>query len=343
MLRKLFDICVAYGWFLLLLTTLPAIGQDPHYSQFYASPMTLNPAMTGLFSGNVRVASTYRNQWQSVSTPFTTASIAADFQVLRTMVNERDLMGFGIMGLMDMSNNRGLKSNYLTASLAYNKTLDYNAFHKLGVGFQATLATKRVDYNRFTFSRQFTPLGFDPSLSNGEPINGFSINYPTFSTGLIYSGMNHNDHQWYFGGSYYHFNRPNEAFSGFESRLPTRTTVHGGYNFPATDVSRIYFSGLYMKSALAEEKTFGFVFESILPNPVYETSIYTGVYYRVADAIVPHVGFNTGRMQVGMSYDINFSRLKTASQGRGGFELTLQMKFREEESRHNLPPCYNKF
>ena len=39
-----------------------ASAQDPHFSQFFSSPLTLNPAFTGKFFGTYRVAGNYRNQ-----------------------------------------------------------------------------------------------------------------------------------------------------------------------------------------------------------------------------------------------------------------------------------------
>lgn len=334
------------------LSATTAFAQDPHFSQFYASPMTLNPANTGFFYGDMRMSSTYRNQWQSVSTPFTTTTAAAEFSLFGLFNNTKrpgiferpaDCFGFGIMGMSDMSNNRGLKSSYLSMSLAYNKALVTDGdqvMQMLGVGFQSTFVTKRVDYNRFTFSRQFTPTGFDASLSNGEPINGFSLRYIDYSTGIIYSGMNDKS-QWNLGASYYHFTRPNESISGEEHKLDPRYTVHGRINFQLTDATALYLSGLYMKSALAEEFTTGAVFELWLPDVEYRSNLFAGVYVRPGDAIIPQMGMKMDKLHVGLSYDVNVSRLKTGSQGRGGFELSISF-FTDEINEGCKPYHPNK-
>jgi len=321
-----------------------SIAQDPHFSQFFSSPLTLNPANTGLFSGDVRVSSNYRNQWRTVSTPFTTATVAADFQVLNGLIGETDILGFGITGMVDQSNNRGLKANYIGASAAFAKSLDASGYSKLSLGFQSTLVSKRVDYNRFIFSRQFTPFGFDNSLPTGEPINGFVLNYPDFSTGILYTGMNANEANWYLGASYYHFTRPSESItSQYEMRLQPRLTFHGGYNMPIAEVNRFYFSALYMNSILAKELILGGVLESFNPNGNYESRLFTGLFYRINDAIVPYVGFSTGKFQTGMSYDLNVSSLKTSTKSRGGFELSLLMIFSRDPERSKIPRCTNLF
>jgi hypothetical protein len=56
-----------------------ASAQDPHFSQFFSSPLTLNPAFTGKFFGAYRVMGNYRNQWPTINNAFTTATFAADF------------------------------------------------------------------------------------------------------------------------------------------------------------------------------------------------------------------------------------------------------------------------
>lgn len=318
-------------------------AQDPHYSQFYASPMLLNPANTGLFSGTARLSTTYRNQWRTVSTPFTTASVACDFQILNKMIPKRDVFGLGFIGTMDQSNNQGLKSNYGTMSLAYNKGLDQEGYHKIGLGFQATIVSKRVDYSRFVFSRQFTPNGFDMSLASGEAINGFTLNYADLATGILYSGMNSSEHQWYVGASYYHITRPNESITSAENRLQSRVSLHGGYNLPVHEYARLYFSSLYMQSALASEIMVGAVLESNIQVNAFETTLYTGLYLRNKDAVIPYLGLNNGNLQVGLSYDINLSSLATATQSRGGFELSLVMNLSKDPETNKVPKCFNRF
>lgn len=331
--------------YILLLFTLVSNGllaQDPHFSQFYSSPLTLNPAMTGVFAGETRLAMTYRNQWRTVSTPFTTATVACDFQLLNDKIGN-DLFGLGFVGMIDQSNNQGLKANFLSISTAYNKSIDIEGLHKIGVGFQASWATKKADYSRFVFSRQFTPMGFDPSLPTGEPTSGFTINYLDVAAGFLYSGMSAKNSQWYLGGSYYHLNKPNEAISTEQNRLSPRLSVHGGFNFPFAEQNRIYLSALYMNSMITEEFLFGTIFEKYIPNIEYETSLYTGVYYRPNDAVIPYIGIGTPKMQLGLSYDINISSLKTATQSRGGFEISLQTNLSRDPERNKIPKCYNKF
>ena len=89
-------------------------AQDPHFSQFFSSPLTLNPAYTGKFDGSFRVAGNYRNQWPTINNAFTTATASVDFDILQNRIPEFDTWGIGIMGMNDQSG--GLISSSLSSS-----------------------------------------------------------------------------------------------------------------------------------------------------------------------------------------------------------------------------------
>ena len=133
-----------FALFFSSICFLEVAGQDPHFSQFYASPLTLNPALTGLFAGEGRISSTYRNQWQSISNPFTTGTVAFDTRALRRVFKEQNVFGLGGMALYDQSNNGGLRSRYLAFTAGYNQQLDKYGHHRLGIGFQVDFRNKNV-------------------------------------------------------------------------------------------------------------------------------------------------------------------------------------------------------
>src|SRR5271155_4959484 len=68
--------------FLATFLTLSVFAQDIHYSQFYASPLTLNPALTGVNDCRYRLSIMYRNQWSSIPAPYVTPSISFDINSL---------------------------------------------------------------------------------------------------------------------------------------------------------------------------------------------------------------------------------------------------------------------
>ena len=111
-------------------------AQDPNFSQFFASPLTLNPALTGKFDGLYRIAGNYRNQWPTFDNAFTTATASFDMSIMRNRLPDIDRMGIGFMGFTDRSGNGVLLNNYASLAVSYHKGLDEDGFHQLGLGFQ---------------------------------------------------------------------------------------------------------------------------------------------------------------------------------------------------------------
>src|SRR5215217_3760908 len=140
--------------FLLLMGVFSVKAQDPNFSQFFASPLTLNPALTGKFDGDFRFAANYRNQWPTINNAFTTYTVSADAGILKNRISEVDQFGVGVMGLRDQSGNGVIKYDYVAFSTAYHKGLDEDGFNQIGAGFQATFATKKLDVTSLKFEDQ---------------------------------------------------------------------------------------------------------------------------------------------------------------------------------------------
>lgn len=112
----------------LLLISFFANAQDPHFSQFFASPLTLNPALTGKFDGTLRVSGNYRNQWPAFNNVYTTSTLSVDFPILKSRLPDYDTWGVGILALTDKAGGGVLTNNYIGVSTSYHKALDENGF-----------------------------------------------------------------------------------------------------------------------------------------------------------------------------------------------------------------------
>ena len=131
------------------LTSVSA--QDPHFSQFFASPLTINPAFTGKFDGNYRIASNHRNQWPTINNAFITTTGSFDTKLLQKTLNENDSWGIGFTGYSDNHANGALKFNYASFSSAYHKGVDEDNNTQIGFGFQITQANMLVNTNQIKF------------------------------------------------------------------------------------------------------------------------------------------------------------------------------------------------
>lgn len=310
---------------LILITVfaLDAFAQDPHFSQFYASPLTLNPAFAGKFDGTVRVAGIYKNQWATIDHAFETKSVAVDFRILQSRIAENDTWGVGLMGFSDQSANGAVKLNYGSVGTAFHKGLDEEGYHQIGAAFQLTYANMLINTSNLKFLDQLTPYGFTGVTSELFNNSNLKNSYIDFNAGILYNGSTNDKNNFYAGVSMYHINRPKQSFTGAFFILNPRTTIHAGGYFPVGESSTIHVSGLLSMQGKASEALIGGAYQFVVAEDERPTSVYFGSWLRLNDAFIPYAGLEFGSFRIGASYDINTSSLKTASNGRGGMEISL--------------------
>lgn len=319
MLGKLKDI--------LILAILPhfLIAQDIHFSQFYASPLNLNPALAGVIEGNYRLAAVYRNQWASISkdAPFITAGGSFDINI--PLENIKDIPAAGINMVTDQAGDGKLGMMHLSLTTAYHKKLDKNARHFLGIGLQPALVQRRISPNDLLFPNQFDGNILNKDRPNGENFGNTTFFYFDLNTGIIYSGRISPRIGITQGFSLFHLTRPQETFIGDETaRLQRRVVCHGGLRLKATDNIVITPHYLFQYQNQARETNFGSAIEFHLHDKRKNSTIFSiGGWYRLHDAAITSMSIEYKKLRIGASYDFNISDLKPASRLRGGYELTL--------------------
>ena len=296
------------------------MAQDPHFSQYHAAPLTLNPAMTGYHDGSFRICGNYRQQWLSLGSPYVTGTISFDSKLFEAKM-DNDVLAFGVMGLYDQSLNSAFKSTNISASLAYHKALDGEGNNNLGIGFQFTYASRSINASQLNFANQFNGTGFDNTLPSNESFGNLQQNYPDLHAGILYSFKNELT-QAYFGASMYHITGPNISFlKGETYRLPQRYTIHGGSKFIiGENKNELFISGQYMRQGGVSDKIVGIAYGI---NGNSQTMVYGGLWYRLKDAIIPFIGLTFGNFQLGISYDVMASDLKNYNPKNGSYELSL--------------------
>jgi type IX secretion system PorP/SprF family membrane protein len=309
---------------IILLLTFYTNAQDPHFSQFFASPLTLNPAFTGKFDGTLRVAGNYRNQWPAFNNVYTTSTLSVDFPILKNKLPDYDTWGLGILALTDKAGGGVLTNNYIGISTSYHKALDEDGFQQLGIGFQGTYGQKRLNTDNLKFEDQLTPFGFTGVTQDIFNTENLNINYLDVNAGLLYTGSTADDNNFYIGASMYHINRPKESFKGGIWNIAPRTTISAGGYFPVSDILTLHTSGIYQVQNKATETTIGGALAaSIDAESTDPSNVYIGSWYRFNDAIIPYLGLEFAGFRIGATYDINVSSLKAGSQSRGGMEISV--------------------
>jgi len=297
---------------------------DPHFSQYYAYPLWLNPALTGVINGEVRVNTNYKNQWPALGNAYQTGAISVDGKV-------NDNVSLGMNVLDQRSGDAGF--NYLSAnvSFAYGVIVSNDGNHRLNFGLQAGFVNRSFDQSKLQLGSQYnSETGFDPGAPTGEIFNKVSSPMFDASAGIFYYNGNPLSKANLFGGvSVSHLNRPNDAFAldGPNTKLPLRYTVQLGVKLKASDFFDITPHVIYIKQKDNEIRAFGAYSEI----KIHDTQgLILGGMYRIQDAAVANVGYHVNNYIFGFSYDFNSSSLRPATNGQGGFELSISYVFRKQ-------------
>lgn len=299
-------------------------AQDPNFSQFFASPLTLNPALTGKFDGVVRAAGNFRNQWPTIFNAYTTYTASVDAGILKNRIPEFDQFGVGVLAFSDKSGQGALQNNFLSVSTAYHKALDEDGFKQIGVGFQGTYASKRLDVTKVYFEDQLRSDGFTGLTGEFFEQQQLNLSYFDLNFGVLFNGSTDGVNNYYVGASMYHVTRPQESFQGGIHLIDPRVTFQAGGMLPVADGNAVHFSAIHSRQSNAVNTVLGGAYMlSLNPDPLAPTNLYMGSWFRLGDAAIPYIGLEFGSFHLGATYDVNLSTLKPGSNMRGGAEFSL--------------------
>lgn len=326
-------------WLVLLIASGKICkAQDPHFSQYFSSPLTLNPATTGFFDGDYRLALNERQQWWNIGANYNTTSLSGDFKILAEQIPQFDTFGIGFSGIFDKSLNGALHSNYLSASVAYHKSLADEGRQTLTLGIQGTFADRFIDLSKLTFASQFNVNFFDPSLPVNVSNSYSDTKYVEVNAGLLYT-LHANKDNYYLGASLYHINRPTERiYDPVGYKIPFRITAHTGSEININSLSSVLFSGVYMSQGGINDSLLGAAYAFKLDDDLYRTKIYLGVWYRVNESYIPYLGIDYDNFSAGVNY--NLSALAVNSYHPATFEFSLIFKHRSTSNSSSLCPRF---
>lgn len=312
---------------LLLFTGSYASAQDIHLSQFFNTPLLQNPALAGVFTGDIRIQAVYRNQWQSTGFPYQTNALSAEYKF--GVGSGDDFMTLGASTFYDQAGVMKLKTLQVMPAINFHKSLSGNKNSYLSGGFMAGFVNRQFDGKNLTFDNQYTGGQYDPSAATGERFTGLSRGFFDAAVGLSYNSDAGEKGSYYLGASLWHFNKPSYSFLSDNIQLAPKWQFQGGVRTWLNDALQLTLEGNYLMQDNYSETIGGarvqyfFDGEMITDAAISEFSVAGGLYVRLKDAIIPYVQVSYNHMDVGISYDVNTSPLKSASQGRGGFELSL--------------------
>ena len=331
--------------FVLMCLSCSSFAQDIHFSQIHASPIILNPAMTGLTNADLRFTLNTKSQWNTVTTAYKTFATSADMK-LKFMSNG-DIIGGGLGISSDRAGDLDFRTNVVGLSLSYMKALDKKG-NFVSFGFNNSIVSNSVDYSKI--------IAFDlePSIQNGA---SDKISYWDISAGIGWFYTFNKDYAFHLGASLNHLNRPNvsffdEAENSDDIFLYRKWTIHGTGDLRLSKKSILKPSFIFHDQGPHKEITLGTFWKYRPSNDRKQddaTAIYFGAWVRWfaakqyigKDAIIGAVRLDYKNTYMTFTFDVNISSLSKVSFGAGGpeFSIIQLVDFKNKNRRPSKVEC----
>ena len=311
-------------FFTVSFMQIKADGQDIHFSQIFETPLVRNPSLAGLFSGDLRVQSVYRTQWNSVTVPYQTVSVNSEFKL--PVGHGDDFLTLGGQILYDKAGTIGLTTTELLPVFNYHKSLGSKNTY-ISMGFMGGYVQRRFDMSKMTTNSQFNGLGHDETLATGETAKP-SYSYLDGSAGMSFNSQvgDNADNNIFLGVAYHHFNRSKKIsfYSDSKIEMMPKWVGSAGIRMNVSNYTFLTLEADHTIQGVYSETIGGALFSWKLDGPENPRYIFhAGTYLRWKDALIPVAKLEFKPLAIAVSYDANISQLKTASYGRGGFEISL--------------------
>jgi type IX secretion system PorP/SprF family membrane protein len=309
-----------------LLTIQSATAQDIHFSQFFEAPLLRNPSLAGIFTGDYRVQCVFHDQWNSFTNAYRTGSLNGEYKM--PISNSNDFLTAGLQILYDRAGTAALTTTELLPALNYHKSLSDERTMYLSLGFMGGLVEKSIDLSKITTNSQFNGTAYDPALPNGETFLTPDVHYLDGSLGMSFNTSfgAEQANSMFLGFAYHHLNRPKNSFYKNPTiELDPKYVFSGGMKMTINEYSYFTIQADQSMQGPSSETIGGVLYSYKLgDDPVNsDNTLHLGAFLRWKDALIPVLKLETHSLAIAISYDVNVSQLNTASQGRGGFELSI--------------------
>ncbi len=338
MMKRFTVFCVL----LAALGAAPLPAQDQHFSQFFAAPLTFNPALTGAFNGRYRLGIIYRDQWRQVL-DYPNVSYAGSVDMRFGLSSRRkrvlDAVGGGVVFYSDKFSGLGFSTNQISVSGAFHKALSNQADQFLSLGFQVGIAQRNINYENISFEDQFDGGGFGDPTAEALPENNFS--YGDFSVGLNYTLAPSGQTAVFAGAAIHHILEPQVSFyfdpdeddpdRNGDNKLLRKYTAHLTLQIPLSERIQLLPRGLFYLQGPHMALTGGANFRFVL-NDINGIALHVGAAVRPVrdvetslqlESAIAMTGIEFKNFLFGFSYDANLSDINVMNNRRSAFEFSI--------------------
>lgn len=319
---RLWKIYIAIGAVFLVMT---GATQDVHFSQFDLAPFTANPALSGAIRTDQRFIINYKDQWAKLA-KFRTMAASYDLAILKRRSGR--YLGVGISAYSDKAGKSEFGNTQVDLNVAYN--LPVNKKNSLSMGLKVGWGQRSAKLMELRWDNQWTGFSYDPSLPTGESAFVEQSSFVDLGAGILWRKRKSDMFSWSLGAAGFHLNSPNISLIGSgEGQYLRKYVLHGGMEFRREkyDVLPKFFIA---KQGGAYEVNIGSMIarrlggDSRYTKESTSSSVQLGLFYRVGDALIPRLLYEYKRLiSIGVSYDVNLSRLREQSRYQGGIEIAI--------------------
>lgn len=321
----------------LVLLSPAQKAQEVQFTQFYSTPLFLNPAFTGLTYGH-RFSANYRNQWPGIQTAYVTYLVGYDYNVYN--LNS----GIGFYVLQDIAGTSNLVTNTQCFNYAYS--IKINRTSEFRAGLSLAMASKRIDNTNLIFNDQLvTGAARSADIGAAQKVNYFDI-----GLGALYNSRN-----FWLGASAKHLNEPNSSLVDADATtLPRYLSVHGGYRYiisargaGKTKLEEFISASLHYRNQARYDQldigayyfkkliTFGLWYRG-LPFKKYQA----GYGNRESVALLVGLEIPDKNFRFGYSYDVTISRLGfNNTVGSHEISMVYEIVQKRKKARRVLISC----
>ncbi len=312
-------------------------AQEINITQFEQVGAYINPSMTGNYNGLYRIGNLYRSQWAAISNPYITNLLF----YTRPLLRQKNTLSAGLHVLYDQSGDAKRTQTEISPSISY--ALKLNTHQTLRFGLSPGISLNTLSDDNLTFPEQWDETSgvFNGVLPISENITRFQHTRFLLNTGLSYvktSELN----ELAIGLAAKNIVPSARSFISNDAYTYTTFTIHGYYKQQLKERFFIQPVVLYSYNQRASQFALGAqlgkLYNQKLKSLYVSSHIRSGIQ-RNFDALAMGIGANYKNIEAQLSYDLNLSSLKSATNSRGGIEFSLIYTNLFENIKKITPNC----
>lgn len=330
-----------------------SFAQDFHYSQFYNAPLHLNPALTGIFRGDIRAMGNYKSQWVDVPVDYKTVTLAVDKKFLKVSSNDGFFSG-GVAFNYDRAGDSKLNWANLDLNLSYTRVFSPKVI--VSVGGKAALISRGFDNDGLRYDSQFDESrgAFNPDFPDNENFSQDNFVFPDFGVGINLRLQSKQTDELVFrnnrrtkldvGVALHHLTAPNQTFFDESVNLERRLSPYAIGTLQVLPVVDAVAAINYQSQGEFYDEIVMMLGGRVwIKNTINnQISLMAGMGLRRdsnQDAYWPTFEVTYNNLMVGLNYDFNTSQFDVATENRGGMELSVRYIIRKVRPLPEFKVC----